>query len=117
MSAPNGEWIRKPKTHTAVVFVHGILPSGDKSWRTGDNYWPELLTREEVINEVGVYVFSYRADALAAGYSLGDAVEALNAYLGLDKLLDLQNLIFVCHSMGGHRSPSIFIHTSSCSHR
>ena len=46
-------------------------------------------------------MFSYRADAFAAGYSLGDAVEALSAYLRMDRLLDLETLIVVCHSMGG----------------
>src|SRR5712664_2305811 len=101
MSDPRGEWIRKPQGDAAVIFVHGILSSGEECWRSGDVYWPALLTREEQVSTVGVYVFSYRADALSAGYSLGDAVEALNAYLRLDQLLQLQRLIFVCHSMGG----------------
>ena len=49
----------------------------------------------------GVYVFSYRTDTFSGRYSLGDAVEALNAYLDLVGLLRLHKLIFVCHSMGG----------------
>jgi pimeloyl-ACP methyl ester carboxylesterase len=101
MSDQHGQWIRKPKASIAVIFVHGFLSSGDTCWRSSDIYWPDLIGAEESITDVGIYVFSYRADALAAGYSLGDAVEALNAYLELDKLLDLQSLIFVCHSMGG----------------
>lgn len=28
-----GEWLRKPTSATSVVFVHGILSSGDNCWR------------------------------------------------------------------------------------
>ncbi len=39
-----GEWLRKPENHTAVVFVHGILSSGETGWRHGNGaYWPALL--------------------------------------------------------------------------
>jgi tetratricopeptide (TPR) repeat protein/pimeloyl-ACP methyl ester carboxylesterase len=102
MSEPSGHWLRRPATSAAaVVFVHGILSNSESCWRTGDVYWPDLLASEESLTGIGIYVFSYRSDAFAANYSLGDAVEALNAYLTLDKLLELKWIIFVCHSMGG----------------
>jgi hypothetical protein len=63
-------------------------------------YWPDLLAKED-LQGAGIYIFSYRTGFFTAGYSLGDAVEALKTFLELDKLLDLRNLIFVCHSMGG----------------
>jgi len=98
---PQGRWIRRAVADSAVVFVHGVLSSGETCWRSGDVYWPEILAQESVLSDIGIYVFSYRSDVFSAGYSLGDAVEALNAYLKLDQLLQLGNLIFVCHSMGG----------------
>jgi pimeloyl-ACP methyl ester carboxylesterase len=96
-----GVWIRRPPADSAVVFVHGILSNGDTCWRSPNSYWPDLLSNDNLMSEIGVYVFSYRSDAFSAGYSLGDAVEALNNYLRLDKILELKNIVFVCHSMGG----------------
>src|SRR5690348_744272 len=112
MSDLKCEWIRRSQGDAAVIFIHGILSGGDECWRTGDVYWPELLIGEQDVSDVGVYVFSYKADAFSAGYSLGDAVEALNKYLDLDQLLQLKRLIFVCHSMGGYRGAAILGHAS-----
>ena len=42
-----GEWVRKPAGETSVVFVHGILSSGEECWRNSNGaYWPELLEQE-----------------------------------------------------------------------
>jgi hypothetical protein len=41
MSDPHGQWIRELKTNPGVVFVPGILSSGDTCWRTGAVDWPE----------------------------------------------------------------------------
>ena len=101
MDEPKGEWIRGGRTSCAVIFVHGILSSSERCWYSGDVYWPRLLCDEPSVADVGIYVFSYRADLFSADYRLGDAVEALNAYLELDGLLNYRELIFVCHSMGG----------------
>jgi pimeloyl-ACP methyl ester carboxylesterase len=96
-----GVWIRRPALDSVVIFVHGILSNGDVYWRSNKSYWPDLLSKEDLLSGIGIYVFSYRSDAFSAGYSLGDAVEALNNYLRLDKILQMKNVVFVCHSMGG----------------
>lgn len=101
MGQSESRWIRAGRTSCAVVFVHGILSSSEQSWRSGNVYWPQLLSDEASIKDVGIYVFSYRADLFSGNYRLGDAVEALYAYLELDGLLKYRELIFVCHSMGG----------------
>jgi len=96
-----GVWIRRPINDSAVIFVHEILSNGDICWRSTKSYGPELLSNDNLLAAIGIYVFSYRSDAFSAGYSLGDAVEALNTYLRLGKILQLKNVVFVCHSMGG----------------
>jgi pimeloyl-ACP methyl ester carboxylesterase len=101
VSKPNGQWIRKPETSTAIIFVHGLLSDSESCWTSGSVYWPDLLRAEDPISHAGIYVFSYRTDVFAGSYSIGDIVETLYAYLKLDKLLTLQTLVFVCHSMGG----------------
>jgi hypothetical protein len=97
----DSKWISKPKSDTSVVFLHGILSDSITCWTVGDAYWPDIVARDEQLKGVGLYVFSYRSDAFSANYSLGDAVEELNAYLELDGVISSPKLVFVCHSMGG----------------
>jgi len=52
----NGEWIQKPTVGTSVVFVHGILSSGETAWRNENGtYWPDLLKREWDGETLGIY--------------------------------------------------------------
>lgn len=95
-------WIRRPKGGTPVVFVHGILSSGEACWRhENGTYWPELLKNEAELEALGIYVFTYQTGIFSGSYRLGDVVDALKEHMRLDGLLDSQRIIFVCHSMGG----------------
>jgi len=97
-----GEWIRKPKAGTSIVFVHGILSSGETCWRHENNsYWPELLKNESEFEPAGIYVFTYQTDLFSGTYRLGDIVDALKEHMRLDDVLKSERIIFVCHSMGG----------------
>jgi pimeloyl-ACP methyl ester carboxylesterase len=97
-----GEWKRRPQGATSVVFVHGILSSGETAWRHDNGaYWPELLKNEPELGSVGIYVFTYQTGIFSGSYRLGDIVDALKEHMRLDGALENDRLIFVCHSMGG----------------
>lgn len=97
-----GEWLRKPTSEITVVFVHGIISSGEECWRNANGtYWPQLLSDDSMLEHVGVYIYTYETGVFSGSYSVGDVVDDLNERMELDGLFDSQVLIFVCHSMGG----------------
>lgn len=110
----NGEWLRRSVTvteaggaanSTVVVFVHGILSSGETCWKNANGtYWPELLQNEESLPGVGIYVYTYQTGFFSGTYSLGDVVDDLKERLfNVDEVISQQRqqIVFVCHSMGG----------------
>jgi hypothetical protein len=97
-----GEWLRRPASARGVVFVHGMLSRHDTSWRHDNGtYWPELLAAEPNLDAIGIYVFTYQTNFFSGTYRLGNVVDALKEHLRLDGVLDLRDIVFVCHSMGG----------------
>jgi hypothetical protein len=107
MKTTNGrlgpQWVQNPAgSRATVMFIHGILSHGETAWthENGAN-WPTMLAREPQMVDVGVCVFSYRADAFARNYSQSDAADSLREYAETERLWEKQCLIFVCHSLGG----------------
>jgi hypothetical protein len=97
-----GERLRRPKEKTSVVFVHGILSSGDICWRsTKGSYWPQLLEEVPYLKALGIYVFTYQTGIFSGSYSLLDVVDALKEHMRLDRVAESDSIVFVCHSMGG----------------
>jgi tetratricopeptide (TPR) repeat protein/TolB-like protein len=95
-------WLRKPASDACIVFVHGILSSGETCWRHDNaTYWPDLVRFEPHLVAVGIYVFTYETGLFSGSYSLGDVVDSLKEQLRLDNVLECKHIIFVCHSMGG----------------
>jgi hypothetical protein len=97
-----GKWIRKPQGAASAVFVHGILSSGKKCWLNDNgSYWPDLLKDEPEFGKLGIYVFTYETGIFSGSYRLGDIVDDLKEHMRLDGVLASDQLVFVCHSMGG----------------
>ena len=95
------KWVRKTKNGLNVVFIHGIN-SGESCWRNKNgSFWPKLLENESELEDVGIYIFSYRTGINTGSYSLSDIVDSLREYFILDDLIKSLGVIFVCHSMGG----------------
>ncbi|OOQ56659.1 alpha/beta hydrolase [Mucilaginibacter pedocola] len=99
----NGEWIRKPKGKTTVVFIHGLFSDGGSCWlNENGTFWPKLLTEDPDLKGLGVFVFTYQTGLFSRNYSLSDIVDALKEYVvNLEGLTEGKDIIFVCHSMGG----------------
>jgi tetratricopeptide (TPR) repeat protein len=72
----HGKWIRKPSSDSVMVFIHGILSSGEACWLNSESgcYWPELLSSEDKLFPIGIYVFTYQTDIFSAGYRISDVV-------------------------------------------
>ena len=88
------EWLRKPTSDTSVVFVHGILSSGETCWQhENGSYWPELLNQESDLAGLGIYVFTYQTGIFSGSYNLGDAVDALKEWMKLDDVLSISNSV------------------------
>lgn len=98
-----GEWIRKPTGSLSVVFVHGILSSGEACWRHANGaYWPDLLNNEPELDALGIYVYTYQTSISSGSYSISDIVDNLKEHIfTLDHVADSKKIVFVCHSMGG----------------
>jgi predicted alpha/beta hydrolase family esterase len=91
--------IRPCATDTIVVFVHGILSSGETAW--GRPSWPDLLAVEPQLNGVGIYVLTYQTGLWSRTYGIADIADYLRELLRLSNLLSMGKIVFVCHSMGG----------------
>lgn len=108
-SRMQGTWLRRPCTDPpsplgslVVVFVHGILSSGEDCWRGKEGQsWPELLLDDPNLEFAGVYLFTYQTGVFSGSYSISDVADALKEHGRLDGVWACSRIVFVCHSMGG----------------
>jgi pimeloyl-ACP methyl ester carboxylesterase len=102
-SAMQGDWVKRGSpTAPVVVFIHGVLSSGESCWRHESGaYWPDIIAADPEMSDLSVYVFTYRTGFFSGSYRLADAVDALKEHFVLDGITGSAGIVFVCHSMGG----------------
>lgn len=98
-----GEWIKRGSSDAPVlVFIHGIRSNGESCWRHPNGaYWPKIVAQDQEMQDLGVYVFTYRTGIFSGSYRLADVVDDLKERLVLDGITNAKKIVFVCHSMGG----------------
>jgi pimeloyl-ACP methyl ester carboxylesterase len=95
-------WVRKSTNNTGVIiFIHGVLGSALDTWTNGDNYWPELLTKDRTFDGQDIYVYSFPSRMRGRSFSVDEVAENLRLVLSTDGVLGYRQLTFVSHSMGG----------------
>lgn len=110
-----GEWIRKSKNKAVVIFIHGLISNNEECWKSNNgSSWLHLLESEPSYNEFGIYTFSYKTSFTSGSYSIGDIVDELKEYIfNIDHLIHCDNIIFVCHSMGGIIARKLLVERSA----
>ena len=93
-------WVQQTSGPAAVVFVHGVLSSGDSCWANVNGaYWPNMVASSAP--DLSVYVTTYRTGFDSGTFSVNDASDSLFEELKLDDVSQRKLIVFVCHSMGG----------------
>ena len=95
------KYIRGPSSERVLVFVHGIYGDAKNTWSSLANYWPEMLTRDDVFKDTDIYVAAYDT-------GVGNRMDIYELAIGLDQSMRNDGIfakhgevIFVCHSLGG----------------
>lgn len=96
----SAKWAQQVAGPAAVVFVHGVLSSGDDCWANVNGaHWPSMVAKSAP--ELSVYVSTYRTGLDSRSFSVNDASDSLFEELQLDGIMRRKLIVFVCHSMGG----------------
>lgn len=98
----HGNWISRKAGTTCLIFIHGVLSDSKKCWEhPNGSYWPKLVANDPDMENFSIYIFTYKTGFLSSDYGISDAVDSLKENLRLDGIFSFDNIIFVCHSMGG----------------
>lgn len=86
----------------AIIFVHGLLSNDKACWTDSktDRYWPDMVSEDEQFAAYAIYVLRYEAGPEAGQQDTEKIVDNLWREME-DVLKSNDEILFVCHSLGG----------------
>lgn len=105
----NNSWYHfNPSATTTIVFVHGFLSNANSCWLSNSGcYWPDLIKDDPRFAAPSIFLGGYHTARNSESYKIHDCAEELICALervdmaGTPSPISTDNLLFVCHSLGG----------------
>jgi pimeloyl-ACP methyl ester carboxylesterase len=104
LDRPEPGYVRRANYNTVIVFVHGVFGNAKTTWTNSETgaYWPFLIRDDdEHFKETDIYVHSFASPYLSHAYTIDDLVEDMRITFEKDQVMQHNEVIFLCHSMGG----------------
>ncbi|MEX5218657.1 MAG: alpha/beta fold hydrolase [Nitrospira sp.] len=101
-TAPDWAYRGQPD-RPVIVFIHGIFGDTFGTWKnkkTGKHFF-DLMKDDETFRGSGVYVYGFPSNYWTSSFSINDAAIDLRSMLQGSGVLEYDNIVLVCHSMGG----------------
>jgi pimeloyl-ACP methyl ester carboxylesterase len=101
-------WYINNESNTVFVFIHGFFSDSEKCWTSSDGtFWPDLICQDKRLGGPSIFMASYYTDIDSKNYKISDCADEVLAELrrpginGEAAVLDKENIVFICHSLGG----------------
>ena len=94
---------RRTKNSRVIVFVHGIFGNAVSTWTCPrlNVYWPRLILTDNAFSNSDIYVLAYDSPSVSGQMNVDEIVSNVDNRLVNDAVFSHQEVIFVCHSLGG----------------
>jgi pimeloyl-ACP methyl ester carboxylesterase len=95
-------WVRHATgNHGVIIFVHGVTGDAHETWKSGDAFFPEMLTHDPAFDGQNIYVYQYPTATIGHTFAVSEVADNMRLVLTTDGVLQHEQLTFVSHSMGG----------------
>lgn len=93
----------EPANRRTIIFVHGVMGASTETWTNPNSkaFWPDLLKSDSDFDGANILVVDYPSPAVGNSFSIDELAEYLRLSLDSQRVGDQDELIFICHSMGG----------------